>query len=133
MSGVNVIRYLLANAAAVTAVVPATRIKAGIVPLGTELPAISVRQISNTPMHLLCINEPGKMHMERVQVTVIHNTYLGLKTTMKLLLAACPSQRGTVNGIVVDSIVSQSEGPDLFDDAALTHACSRDFLVKYIE
>lgn len=141
MSGVAVIRHLLANNAPVLAVVPATRIMAGDLPLGTAMPAIAVTQISSVPLNTIRINESPKMHTERVQVSVLFKgpqgtpvgTGLpGVKALLKLVLAACPSQRGTVNGVAVDSITPDIEGPDLSDDAAALHSQSRDFIVKYV-
>jgi hypothetical protein len=133
MSGTQVITTLLINAAAVTAVAPATRIKAGVLPLNTAIPAISVSQISSNPVNLIRLNEANRMHMERVQVTAFHTTYPGLKSLMKLVLAACPSQRGTINTVVVDSIAPQSEGPEFYDHEAGIYSCSRDFMVRYTE
>ena len=141
MSGVSVIRYLLANAAAITNVVPATRIMAGDLPLNTVMPAIAVTEISSVPHNTIRINESPKLHTERVQVSVMFKgpqgspagTGLpGVKALLKLVLAACPSQRGTVNGVAVDSIVPDTEGPDLSDDATALYSQSRDFIVKYL-
>ena len=138
MSGVNVIRYLLANHAGVLAVVPASRIMAGDLPVKMVLPAISITQISSVPFNLLRTNEANKMHTDRVQASVLFKGvgegagYPGLKAMMKLVLAACPGQRGTVNGVVVDSITPGFEGPDLYDDAIGVHSLSRDFLVRWI-
>jgi len=141
VSGVYVIRALLANAAAVTSVVPATRIMAGDLPLNTVLPAIAVTQISSVPMNLLKINDSPKMHTDRVQVTVLFKGsegtpsgtgYEGAKALLKLVLAACPSQRGTVNGFAVDSIIPDIEGPDLSDDTTALYSQSRDFIVRYV-
>lgn len=136
MSGVAVIRYLLANAAGVVAVVPATRIMAGDLPLNTTIPAIAVTQVDSVPMHLLRANE-GKEHTDRVQVTVYRKGepadrgYAGLKTLLDLVLAACPSQRGTVNGVAVDSITPDIEGPDLPIAEMDLYIRSRDFLVRW--
>ena len=141
MSGVAVIRYLLANNAPVLAVVPAARIMAGDLPLNTTLPAISVMQISSIPYNFLRINEANKLHTDRVQVSVLFKGpqgtsagtgYPGVRALLRLVLAACPSQRGTVNGIVCDSIVPDLEGPDLYDDATALYSASRDFIVKWI-
>lgn len=133
MSGVYVIRYLLANAAAVTAVVPVTRIKNGVIPLNTTLPAISVTQISSVPYNTIRINETPKMHTDRVQVTCLSTDYAQIKSLLALVLAACPSQCGTVNSVSVDSITPESEGPDLYDQATNIHEGSRDFIVKWLK
>ena len=136
-SGVAVIRYLLANAAAVTAVVPAARIMAGDLPLNTSMPAIAVTQIDSIPYNAIRTNESPKLHTDRVQVTVFRKAspddagYPGLKSLLSLVLAACPSQRGSVNGISVDSIVPDIEGPDLPIPELSLFTRSRDFLVRF--
>lgn len=141
MSGVAVIRHLLANNAGVLAVVPATRIVAGEIPPNATLPAISVTQVSSVPYNLLRTNEANKMHMDRVQVTWLFKGpqgtpagtgYPGAKALAPLILAACPSQRGTVNGVAVDSIAPEAEGPDLFDHEIALVINSRDFIVRWI-
>jgi hypothetical protein len=115
---------------------------AGDLPLNTVMPAIAVTEISSMPLNTIRINESPKLHTERVQVSVMFKgpqgsppgTGLpGVKALLKLVLAACPSQRGTVNGILCDSIVPDVEGPDLADDAAALYSQSRDFVVKYVE
>lgn len=138
MSGVAIIRYLLANAGAVTAVVPATRIIAGDLPVGTALPAISVTQISSRPLNLIRTNDTNKVFDDRVQVTVYRKAepddrgYPGLKSLLILVLAACPSQRGSVNGFTVDSIQPGIEGPDLPIPDLSTFTRSRDFFVRWV-
>lgn len=140
MSGVKVIRYLLANDGPVTAVVPATRIRAGDLPIDITLPAIAVTQISSVPRLTLRMTEPFRMHTDRVQVTVVSkgpqgdpagDGYPGVRAVLDLLLAACPNQNGTVNGVTVDSVLPDPEGPDLQDDASAVYSGSRDFIVKW--
>lgn len=138
MSGVAVIRYLLANAAAVVAVVPAARIMAGDLPLKTVTPAISVTQIDSVPYNLLRVNQANKVHDDRVQVTVFRGAspsdtgYPGLKSLLALVLAACPSQYGTINGVSVQSITPESEGPDLPIPEEGIFTRSRDFIVRWV-
>jgi hypothetical protein len=140
MSGVAVIRYLLANAGTITAVVPAARIRVGDLPVTTDLPAVSVKQISSVPVNAIRMNETPKSHIDRVQVTAMFKAtaaspagtgYPGLRAFMKLLPAACPSQRGTINGVIVQSIALDAEGPDFHDDESGVHTCSRDFVVRW--
>ena len=141
MSGVIVIRYLLKQSSAVTAVIPAANIMAGVLPLGTVLPGISLSQITSLPFNFIKTNEANKMHTDRVQVSVILKTeqgspqgkgWPGVKAALKLILAACPSQRGTVNGIAVDSIVPDIEIIHDEDPVDNTIEGSRDFIVKWI-
>lgn len=140
------IRFLLAsNAPLLSALgsgppVAASRIMAGDLPVGTVLPAIAVTQISSVPRNTVYMGEPKKHHLDRVQVSVLTkgtqatppgSGYPGVRSLLKLVLAACPHLRGTINGIDVDSITPDIEGPDLSDDAAGLYSGSRDFLVRW--
>lgn len=137
MSGVAVIWYLLKTNSPVLAVVPATRIISGDLPIGTGMPAISITQISSVPENGIRINEAGKVHEDRVQVTVYRGEspdagYPGLKSLLTLVLAACPSQYGSVNGISVQSIIPGAEGPDLPIPDLKIFVRSRDFIVRWV-
>ena len=57
--------------------------------------------------------------------------YVGVKALMALILTACPNQKGSINGVTVDSRLPDDEGPDLQDDATAVYAGSRDFFVKW--
>jgi hypothetical protein len=146
VSGVAVLRYLLANNSAVLAALGAgppvatARIMAGDLPLNTIMPAISVTQISSVPWNTVKMNETSVQHTDRVQVSVLFKGpegspagagYPGVRSLLKLVLAACPHQRGTVNNISVDSILPDTEGPDLQDSATALYSASRDFIVRW--
>lgn len=140
MSGVRVIRHLLAAHAPLVALVPATRIAAGVLAQNTVLPAIAVTSVSGTPRLTVAMNEPNRMHTERVQVSVLVKApaaqpagggYPALSALMLLVLAACPNQHGTLATVNVDSILPDTEGPDLDDEAAQLLSRSRDFFVKW--
>jgi len=128
MSGVSAVRHLLANNAALVALVPAAKIFIGVVPLNTALPAIGVTQVDSVPRLTVAMVESGRLHDERVQVTVLTKAY---QTNISAaVLAALPNQSGTVNGTKVDSLLPDGEGPDLYDDAAVIYERSRDFIVR---
>jgi len=140
VSGVQVIRSLLAGNAAVTNVVPAARIMAGDLPLGTTMPAIIITQISGVPRITLSMKDPRMQHQDRVQVSVLVKGpqgspaglgYPGVRSLLKLVLAACPNTKGTVGSIDCDSILPDIEGPDLANDADALYSGSRDFLVRW--
>src|SRR3972149_5364880 len=139
MSGVAVIRSLIATNAAVLAVIPAARIVAGDLPLNTVMPAIAITEIDSQPRLTVAMSKPNRMHAERVQVSVLFKGpsgtpagagYPGVKAMLALVLAACPHTHGTVNGFNVVSILPDNEGPDLQDVATALYSCSRDFIVK---
>lgn len=131
MSGTAIIRYKLANYANLTAVVPAARIQAGVLPQGTALPCISVTQVSGTTY-----NEVGKasgLHFDRVQITADAASYPQVRQILALCRAALPYTRGTVNSIVCDNIVPDIEGPDGFDDLLKSYFQSQDYIVTWSE
>lgn len=146
MSGVAVIRSLLANNAALIAALGAgppaatARIMAGDLPLNTVMPAISITKISSVPRNTMSMKDPRAQHTERVQVNVLvkgtqgtpaGQGYPGVPALLKLVLAACPNTKGQVSSIDVDSILPDVEGPDLSDDATALYSGSRDFLVRW--
>ena len=131
MSGVAIIRSLLASNVGLTAVVPAVRITAGITPIETPLPAISVTQISSTQRLNVAMDTTKYLVTERVQVTVQTKTYQQQKSILALVRAALPLSRGTVNGFACDGIVPDLEGPDLFDPDSIAYFQSVDFFVRF--
>jgi len=133
MSGVIAIRYLLAHDAALLAAVPANKIMAGVIPLGTVLPAVGISHISTLERKTVAMTEPAILATERVQVTVQAKSYAEQKAILELVRKACPNQRASVNGIEVDSILPDIAGPDLRDDELQIFVQSRDFIVRFIE
>jgi hypothetical protein len=124
----------------VLAVVPAARIMAGDLPLNTVMPAIQVNQISSMPRNPVDMSGANVLHTDRVQVSVLFKGpqgspagtgYPGVRSLLRLVLAACPHTRGAVNGVNVDSILPDLEGPDLSNDATALYSGSRDFIVRW--
>lgn len=133
MSNVKVVRFLLANNANLIAVVPAAKIFAGVVPINTVLPAITVNHISTMSRNIISMSAATVLATSRVQVTVMTKTYAEQKSILELVRKALPVSNGVVNGITVDSILPDIAGPDLRDDDAGTYFQSRDFIVKFQE
>lgn len=131
MSGVAIVRHLLASNATLTAQVVASKIFSGVIPIRTTLPAISVVQISGVPRHTVAMSESARFVTERVQVSVVAKSYASQKSLLALVRAALPLSRGTVNGFSCDSIVQDSEGPDIFDAEASIYEQSQDFIVRF--
>ena len=130
MSDVKAVRYLLANNAPLNAQVPAVRVIGGVLPQGIELPAISVTHVSTVRPQM--VNAASKLCVSRVQVTVMAASYQSQKDVMALVRAALPRSRGSVNGVAVDSILIDIEGPDFTDEAGL-YMGSIDYRVTYTE
>lgn len=131
MSGVAIIAHLLVSAAGVTAVVPAARIKAGVLPQSTVLPAIAVSKISAQQHNTLAQNQSTYLVTERVQVTVLTKDYVQMKSIQALIRAALPQTRATVNSFVCDALYPDTEGPDLYDHEDQIHAGSADYRVTF--
>jgi hypothetical protein len=140
VSGVAVIRGLLAANAALIAAVPATKIVAGDLPLGTDMPAIHITSIDAVRRNTVSMSEAKTLVTERVQVTVMvgrsanaGGDYPGLVSTLALVRRACPNTRGVVNGVTVDSVLPDTEGPDIaLDDVGIVSR-SQDFIVRWVE
>lgn len=104
------------------------------------MPAIEVRLIDGQPRLTVAMNEPNRMHTDRVQVSYLFKGpsgtpsgagYPGVKAMAPLVLAACPNQHGTIASITVLDIRPNSEGPDLSDAATGLFSGSRDFIVRW--
>lgn len=132
MSDVKAIRYLLANNAGLLAVVPAARIIKGTIPQGTTLPALSVSHVS-TVRRKNVAGSVVKFCTSRVQITVDAPTYALQKSVLALVRAALPLTRGTIDGVAVDSIHHELDGPDFSDDASGVYAESVDYMITYTE
>ena len=133
MSGVAIVRYLLSVNAPLIAVVPATRIAAGVLPLNTELPAIGVKEVDALQYLTVSMSSANRHMAGRVQVTVLAKTYPSKKQILALIRDALPISRGTVNGISCDSILPDLVGPDLDDPESIIFEQSQDFMVRWNE
>lgn len=140
MSGVAIVRSLLAGNAPLITVVPAARIMAGLLPQGIALPAIAVTSISSMRRNTVSMAEATTLVTERVQVALAvkdssreGGDYPQLTTGMRLIRQACPNQHGTINGFLCDSILPDIEGPDLDGDEPGMMSRSQDLIVKWVE
>ena len=133
MSAVKAIRHILVNNANLISVVPVSKIMAGVIPIETVLPAISVNHISTTERNTVAMNTPTILATSRIQVSVMTKTYSEQKSILELIRKALPNITGVVNGVMVDSILPDIAGPDLRDDDAAIYLQSRDFIVKFNE
>lgn len=131
MNGVFAVRYLLAHKSELTARVPADHIFYGVADVGDNLPAIVLTQISGVEWLSVSMSAPGPKR-ERVQVTVFAATYLAKKEILALVGDALPLSRGTVDGINVDSITPDGEGPDLDDPSLPLFTQSQDYIVNVL-
>lgn len=132
MSDVKVVRYLLANNAALIEVVPAAKIQAGATPQGTVLPAIAISHVS-TVRRKTVQRAATEYCTARVQVTVQAKSYPQKKAILALVRAALPPTRGTISGVDVDNVLHDIDGPDFFDGETGIYMGSSDFTVTFHE
>lgn len=127
------VHYLLQHNTGLLTVVPLARIFTSYIPMGTTLPALCVNEISTTDEFSMSLADPKRLPQSRIQVTVQAKTYADQKAVLELARKALPNQRGTVNGVEVDSILPDGAGPDLRNDDDEIFMQSRDFLVRFTQ
>lgn len=132
MSSEKVIYHLLSNNAPLASLV-STRIFGGIIPQEAALPALAYNHVSTVENSTIDANSPYGLVTSRVQVTVVSKDYPQLKNIVSLVRKACNYQRGSINGVIVNSIVRDVVGPDFIDDAASLFTQSIDFKITYHE
>lgn len=130
MSGVAIVNYLLSNNAGLTAVVNSAQIISGVIPVGTPQPAISVIKISAIGRKSVSMAE-SNIVIERVQVTILAKSYASAKSILASVISALPLSKSTVNGFLCDSVLPDTEGPDIFDPDALLYMQTMDFMVRF--
>ena len=132
MNGVIAVRILLLTDTGMTALVPPGRIAAGMLPQGTELPAISLLSVSSVDRN---IPAPGSKRRvtERVQVTVLARTYPEAKTLIAAIRAAAADQMPTVDGVFDVTVHTDSAGPDFLDEDTGIHMQTQDLRVSFNE
>lgn len=143
MSGVAILRTILAENSALIAVIPADNIAAEDLPIKTVLPAIGLKQISGVPRLTMAMIEPNQIQTDRVQVTVMMKGgsgapqgagYPGVKAALALVRLALPNRNGTLAGLSgfwIDSILPDTVGPDFPDEATQIISQSQDYIVKW--
>lgn len=131
MSGVAILRYQLILDYSVVNVVPEPRIMAGTLPINTELPAISIKQVSGSEFKT--IKRSGEqLVIDRIQVTALAQSYVQQKEMIESIRNALPTVRGIVNDIYVDSIEHELDGPDLYSENPVIYEQSIDYIVRYV-
>lgn len=130
MNGVVAVRTLLVNSAALTALVPATRIITGVIPQDMTLPAISLSDVSGVDLQTL--DETGdRFTTDRVQVTVMADDYLSLIDILAKAKSAADAKFPTVSGLSNVVVRTDGQGPYFMNDAASIHMKTQDFRVSY--
>ena len=132
MNGVIAVRSLLVADTGVTALVTVARIAAGMLPQGTDLPAISLMSVSSVDRN---VPAPGAKRRvtERVQVTVLARTYPEVKAIIAAVRQAVADQMPTIDGLFDVTVHTDSAGPDFLDEETGIHMQTQDFRVSFNE
>ena len=132
MNGVIAVRSLLVADTGVTSLVPVARIAAGMLPQGTDLPAISLMSVSSIDRN---IPAPGAKRRvtERVQVTVLARTYPEVKAIIAAVRQAAADQTPNIDGLFDVTVHTDSAGPDFLDEETGIHMQAQDFRVSFNE
>ena len=132
MNGVIAVRSLLVADTGVTSLVPVARIAAGMLPQGTDLPAISLISVSSVDRN---VPAPGAKRRvtERVQVTVLARTYPEVKAIIAAVRQAAADQMPNIDGLFDVTVHTDSAGPDFLDEETGIHMQTQDFRVSFNE
>lgn len=133
MSGVAIIRQLLATYAPVTNLVPAARILAGQVPQGTAMPAVGVSEIGVNEIPTIARRTAGKTSRARIQVTVLSKSYAEMKNILKACALGPGVHTGDVLTYSVKAITQEGINPEIPAGDDLILEQSRDFMVTFSE
>lgn len=132
MNGVIAVRLLLVGDTGVTALVPPARIAAGMLPQGTDLPAISLMSVSSVDRNIPAPG-PKRRVTERVQVTVLAATYRQVKTILAAVRKAAADQMPAIDGLYDVTVHTDSAGPDFLDEETGIHMQTQDLRVSFNE
>ncbi len=132
MNGVIAVRSLLVADARVTALVSVARIAAGMLPQGTDLPAISLMSVSSVDRNIPAPG-PKRRVTERVQVTVLARTYPETRAILAAVRKAAGDQMPVIDGLTDVTVHTDSAGPDFLDEETGIHMQTQDFRVSFNE
>jgi hypothetical protein len=132
MNGVIAVRTLLVTDTGMTALVPPARIAAGMLPQGTDLPAISLMSVSSVDRNIPAPG-PKRRVTERVQVTVLAATYRQVKAILAAVRKAAADQTPTIDGLFDVTVHTDSAGPDFLDEETGIHMQTQDLRVSFNE
>jgi len=132
MNGIAALRQILAGTAAVTALVPATRIIGGDLPQGVALPAIGITRVSQVDRRLIAKGDTRRV-TERIQATVMAKTYPEAEEIRRTIKNAADYQSPAVAGISEVVVLAEGAGPDFTEDEVSIPMQMQDFMVSFNE
>jgi hypothetical protein len=129
MTGVDIVGALLRADAALTAIVPTDRIKAGGLPDGVALPALLLVLVSSVERQPL--KRGAKVRtIDRVAATVCADSYREQRAIIALVKSICAGRTGNIGGGERVSILTAGTGPDLRGPAS-SFEQTQDFRVSH--
>jgi hypothetical protein len=132
MNGVIAVRTLLVTDTGMTALVPPARIAAGMLPQGTDLPAISLMSVSSVDRNIPAPG-PKRRVTERVQLTVLAASYRQVKAILAAVRRAAADHMPTIGGLFDVTVHTDSVGPDFLDEETGIYMQSQDLRVSFNE
>ena len=132
MNGVIAVRTLLVTDTGMTALVPEARIAAGMLPQGTDLPAISLMSVSSADRNIPAPSHKRRV-TERVQVTVLAASYRQVKAILSAVRRATADQMPIIDGLFDVTVHTDTAGPDFVDEETGIHMQSQDLRVSFNE
>lgn len=132
MNGVAALRVLALADPMLMALVPPERVRAGVLPQDTKLPAISLITVSSIERS---IPNPGSVRrlLERTQATIIAKDYAQLQAVRRALKHAAADKRPIVDGISEVVVLLDGAGPEFMDDGASFYITTQDFRISFNE
>lgn len=128
-TGTDIIGALLLADAPLIALIPATRIKSGILPDGVELNALVVHETSQVERHTL-VRGAKVRTTDRVSVTGRFRSVRERKRIMEMVKNICAGRTGAIAGMENVSIITAGRGPDLLGPGD-SFEKTQDFRVSY--
>lgn len=133
MSAVAIIRALMVAHTPVTVLVPAARVFAGPAPQGVAMPAITLTEVSGAEQDTVSRDRPKSLMRNRVQVTILANSYAQMKTLMLATKLGAGTHTGMIGAYQVNSVVPAGIGPEIPTEDSGIYEQSRDFMVTFQE
>jgi hypothetical protein len=132
MSAIKIIRALLIADAPLIALVPASRVVAGLPAQGAALSLIALTEVSRVD-HNLVKGAATTRCTARVQVTVMAATYSAQKNLLAAVRHAARDKAGALSGFANTSVQLDGTGPDFMDAEAGIYQQGQDFKVSFTE
>ncbi len=129
MNGVNIVGALLLADAELLALVPAARIKAGMLPDNVTLPALLVRSTSSVERQSLRRTTATRT-TDRISVTVRASNYREQEAIIRRVKNCCAGKTGSIGGASSVAVLTAGKGPDVLGPAT-SFEQTQDFKVSY--